>query len=615
LTPTDQGAVAVELPAGVCYAAGFPSLDNVAAPAFSIIYDSVAPTAVLTTTAPEPATASPIPLTVTFSEPMADFDAADLTLANCAASGLATADDIVYTLNLTPSAAGALSAGLAAGTCHDRAGNPAAAAADLVRTYAPPPLTVAITSPASDPTAFNKIPIQILFNTGVTGFTAADLVVSGGGNVGSFQNINATTNRAYTAVVTAGGTGTVTVSLPAGVCTDLASGGPNAAAPDLVRVYDPADATTGNLDPAFPAGTGASGAGGTVYAAVQQADGKILLGGQVGYGAARQHIARINADGSLDAGFVPAGNGMNNPVYAIALQPDGKIVIGGHFSMTSDQSVATGPVARLNADGSLDTGFAPVVFNTGSPSVDAVAVQADGKILIGGNFTSVDGVVCGCMARLNADGTLDTGFDADPGATGSLDGIIALADGKILIIGAFGSWNGTTRWYVARLNADGSLDTSFNIGSGFLGGYPGSLALQPDGKILIGGSFTSFNGVARGGLARLNTDGSLDSAFAAGAGIPKLSQNSIYGLALQADGKIIIAGRFASYDGIARKNVARLNADGGLDAGFMATGAGPDSTANEIEAALVLAGGKIFVGGMFTTFNGTDRGYIARLFN
>ena len=190
------------------------------------------------------------------------------------------------------------------------------------------------------------------------------------------------------------------------------------------------------------------------------------------------------ADGSLDTSFDP-GSGANSWVYELAIQPDGKILIGGNF--TTYNGTGRNSIARLNADGSLDTTFDP---GTGADNyVLGLAIQSDGKILIGGAFTTYNGTGRNSIARLNADGSLDTSFDPGAGANGFGYALAIQADGKILIGGDFTSYDGTGRNRIARLNADGSLDTSFDPGTG-ADNYPVALAIQPDGKILIGGGFT-----------------------------------------------------------------------------------------------------------------------------
>ncbi len=212
------------------------------------------------------------------------------------------------------------------------------------------------------------------------------------------------------------------------------------------------------------------------------------------------------------------------------------------------------------SDGSLDTSFNPgSVANSG---VLSIASQPDGKILIGGWLTQYNGTTRNDIARLNSDGSLDTSFNPGSGVHGSISSIALQPDGKILIGGEFTQYNGTTRNNIARLNPDGSLDTSFNPGGG-ANGEVYSIALQPDGKILIGGWFFEYNGTSRNNIARLNPDGSLDTSFNPGSGT-NISINSI---ALQPDGKILIGGGFTQYNGTPRNGIARLNSSGGSSSG------------------------------------------------
>jgi uncharacterized delta-60 repeat protein len=136
-----------------------------------------------------------------------------------------------------------------------------------------------------------------------------------------------------------------------------------------------------------------------------------------------------------------------------------------------------------------------------------------------------------------------------------------------------------------------------------------SVAVQSDGKVLIGGSFGTYNGTSRGFVARLNSDGSLDTGFlATGAG----ANDIVTSVAVQSDGKVLIGGSFGTYNGTSRGFVARLNSDGSLDTGFLATGAGASDT---VYSVAVQSDGKVLIGGVFTTYNGTSRGHVARLWN
>ena len=165
-------------------------------------------------------------------------------------------------------------------------------------------------------------------------------------------------------------------------------------------------------------------------------------------------------------------------------------------------------IARLNSDGGLDTGFNP--GSGANSNVEYLALQSDGKVLIGGAFTNFNRTARIRIARLNGDGSLDAGFDAGLGANDSVFSVAVQSDGKVLIGGWFTNVNGTTRNFVARLNSDGTLDASFDPGAN---NTVYSVAVQSDGKILIGGDFSMVKGTSRNRITRLNSDGSLDGGF------------------------------------------------------------------------------------------------------
>ena len=355
----------------------------------------------------------------------------------------------------------------------------------------------------------------------------------------------------------------------------------------------------GSLDETFTVGTGASG--GTVLTSSIQSDGKIIIGGSfTSYNeTAINRIAQLNADGTLDGTF-NSGTGANNAVRTSTIQSDGKIIIGGSF--TSYNGTAINYIARLNADGSLDGTF--TVGTGANASVFTIFIQSDGKIIIGGDFTSYNGTTRTRIARLNADGTLDGTFTVGTGANNTVYTSSIQNDGKVIICGYFTTYNGTARNGIARLNADGTLDGNFNVGTG-VNNIVWTSSVQSDGKIIVGGGFTSYNGTSRNYIARLNADGTLDGTFNSGTG----ANNSVFTISIQSDGKIIIGGQFTSYNGSTINRIARLNSDGSLDAMFN-QGIGAN---NYVETHSIQSDGKIIIGGDFTSYNGTSRNYIARL--
>ena len=313
--------------------------------------------------------------------------------------------------------------------------------------------------------------------------------------------------------------------------------------------------------------------GSVVRANAVQPDGKILIGGTFTsvLGVARNNIARLNTDGTLDMTFNPNANDF---IDAIEVQTDGKIIVGGYFTALAPNggaSVTRNHVARLNSDGTIDTTFDP----NANDLVNAIAIQTDGKILLTGFFIALApnggaSVPRNTLARLNSNGTVDMAFNPVP----NLDvyAIALQADGKILIGGAFTSINGGgqfARNFIGRLNSDGTVDAGFNPNAS---NRVSAIAVQPDGKIVVGGAFGGFapNGggsVARSYIARLNTDGTVDTTFNPNA------NNTVITLALQADGKVLIGGVFSTLTpnggaSVTRNFVARLNSDGTVDPGF-----------------------------------------------
>jgi uncharacterized delta-60 repeat protein len=288
---------------------------------------------------------------------------------------------------------------------------------------------------------------------------------------------------------------------------------------------------------------------------------------------------------------------VNSTVYATALQPDGKILIAGSFSSVG--GVTKNRIARLNPDWTVDVGFDA----QGGPNstVYAIDIAADGKIIIGGTFTSVNGVPRNHVARLHPDGSLDSNFDPGPGASSSVYSVAAQADGGVLIGGGFSQVSGYNQDYVARLLPDGSLDLAFRASPN---SFVYCLEVLPDGRILIGGSFSQVTGVPLRGVARLLPDGAIDPSFTPGSG-----GATVYAMDWMSDGRIVIGGTFTSFSGQTRRRVARLLEDGTLDPGFD-PGTGPNST---VEAVAVDGNGRVIIGGSFTTVAGGNCFRLARL--
>jgi len=315
-------------------------------------------------------------------------------------------------------------------------------------------------------------------------------------------------------------------------------------------------ATAGDMDLSFDPGSGIDG---EVKAVARQPDGKLIIGGKFTTvrGLARQGVARLHPDGSGDPSF-DAGTNADQYISAIALQPDGKVIFTREYS-TEVGGPAGDKVVRLNADGTADVSFVPAAFaNAGSNAFNCVTVQSDGRILIGGYSSQDDGFgnfyPRAILMRLNANGSLDNTFTNGNGAfNGAFIFSVALqVDGKILIGGNLVvSVNGTNYYGVARLNTNGSLDTNFQFGAD---GIVHCVALQSDDKIVLAGygigNSTNWNGVGR-----LNADGSLDGTFQPGTD----SNSSLASMAIQPDGKVICLGGYIYVNGTNRNAIVRLN--------------------------------------------------------
>ena len=324
-----------------------------------------------------------------------------------------------------------------------------------------------------------------------------------------------------------------------------------------------------------------------------RADGKILAGGNFG-----NHILFFNSDIGVDESVHASANGS---VAAIAFQSDGKIVIGGDFTMASEQ--ASNSIARLYPDGLADSDFSQDAFGVTGGQVSAVAVQADAKIIVGGGFTSAAGQTIGAIARAGVTGYLDRLYYPNPTAASdpAINSMALQPDGKLVVAGYFTAIGGETVNKIARLNSDGSADAGFDANQN-PNDFISAMAVQADGKIVVGGPFTFIGGQTRNHIARLNADGTLDAAFNPNA------DSGIGAIAIQPDGKLVVAGAFSMIGGQTRNRIARLNPEGNLDPTFVDPGAN-----GSVSTLVSQPDGKIVVGGFFTMIGGQAQCCIARL--
>ena len=300
---------------------------------------------------------------------------------------------------------------------------------------------------------------------------------------------------------------------------------------------------------------------------------------------------------AIDSSFAPTtSGGLSSAVNFIEIQSDQKILIAGNF--TSVNGVTRNKIARLNADGSLDASFnAGSVIDQGA-LISSMEILPDGKILVGGAFGNVGTNMnqLKVVLRLNSDGSLDGGFTSFPYISGGgVKKAKALASGKILICGNLQMPNGNDRFWLARYNFDGTYDSTFTT---TINSNCEDVEVQPDGKYYIAGLFTTVNGISKPGLARFNTDDSIDPAFTAQP-FPGGNGTSYEGIELQNDGRII---GFQSIVPVGRK-LARLNNDGSTNVLF------PITTNFTYDVAFQ-PNGKMLVAGNFNNPSGVSDQFV-----
>jgi uncharacterized delta-60 repeat protein len=343
---------------------------------------------------------------------------------------------------------------------------------------------------------------------------------------------------------------------------------------------------------------------GYIYAMLPLPGGKFIVAGDFTRvnGASKMRLAQYNADGSLDTSFNSPN--INFSVRAIARQTDGKLIIAGDFNTVSNQP--RNRIARLNADGSLDTSFN--LPNGPNSTVYTLQIQSDGKILITGGFTSIGGVARTGVARLNADATVDTGYNPVIATNPQVYAARLLADGRLAIAGTFATVGGVSRNGIAVLTTGGALDTSFDPGSGFSGTVR-SVAQTATNQLLVAGSISAYNGnTSVRAVVRLDLTGALDATFSAGTG--QSSGTSLVSTVLPlSDGGALVGGNFGLFNGSTRVSLVRLTNTGAVDPSFT-VGTNANAT---VECLAFDTNGGVLVGGNFIQLGGQDRGRFARL--
>ncbi|MCC9062229.1 T9SS sorting signal type C domain-containing protein [Flavobacterium piscisymbiosum] len=336
-----------------------------------------------------------------------------------------------------------------------------------------------------------------------------------------------------------------------------------------------------------------------------QEDQKLIVGGDYLSlnGVSSPYLSRLMPDGTIDETF-NIGIGFNGKIYSSYIQSDGKIIVGGSF--TSFNGNNTGRLVRLNTDGSYDATFNTSIAASAGIIYD-ISPQADGKIIIVGSFTKYNNVTVNRIARVLPNGSLDTSFITGSGSSSNITSAKVLSDGKILLSGNFTSFNGSSINKIVRLFQDGSIDHNFNIGSGFNDDV-NAMIIQSDQKIILGGKFTNYNGIGANRIIRINQDGSPDSNFLSGSGF---SKDAVQTIKTDAVGNIMVGGSFiGSYNGTEINRLCFLNRDGTLKTDFD-IGSGPGSAS--VLALATDREGSWYIGGSFSVFDNLNQGRLAKI--
>ncbi|MBL9173331.1 MAG: hypothetical protein JNL10_07350 [Verrucomicrobiales bacterium] len=339
--------------------------------------------------------------------------------------------------------------------------------------------------------------------------------------------------------------------------------------------------------------------------ALEEADETLQIA--VGNAVARVRVVDDDRAGRL----LPVAEA-DDTVSVLRVLPSGNVLVGGDFT-TLDGTSRLG-LAEIRPDGTVDPGFTPPEFRAspvsgrGLPPARVIAVVPDrkGRWLVGGYLGQADGERAGNLVRLGSDGRLDHAFKS-PRFNGGVWNILEQADGRILVAGVFSKVGSRDARGLARLQEDGSWDDTFQATPGFEGWNvrASSLASLPDGRVLLGGLLEKYNGTTLRNIVRLFPDGSLDPSFPI---IRSGTSGAINTIATLPDGRAYIGGFFGTVGGRPARRLARLKADGSVDPSFVS----PNPNA-EVNCLTPLPNGQLLVGGAFSRLANTPRRFVALL--
>lgn len=332
-------------------------------------------------------------------------------------------------------------------------------------------------------------------------------------------------------------------------------------------------------------------ANGFIESIIMDSNNNYVIGGYFTTysGISVNNIIRTNSSGIIDTLFSNNGTGFTyGGIEDIIENSDESYLIGGGFTGYSGQKANR--IICLNKNGIINPNM---VFGDGFNNiVTTIYKDNSGKYLIGGNFTAYSGQTANRIIRLNSDGSVDNTFNVGSGFNWYVYKILQQLDGKYLIVGNFGTFNDDPyRSNVVRLFSGGTIDESFNSGTAFMGAVTHAI-IDSSGKYLIGGNYSSYNGTPIASVARIKLDGTIDdsfnSYFSGNADVRSIVENS--------DGSYMLGGSFSNYNNTSVNNIIRVFSNGVLDTSFQYTGSG----FSESVRSILITGDKYIVGGYST---------------
>ena len=353
----------------------------------------------------------------------------------------------------------------------------------------------------------------------------------------------------------------------------------------------------------------------TVLSIVRATDasGDVYVGGDFTTydGAQTIRIVRLNANGTIDPAFATA-LGFDGSVRSIvpAGNQGANLYVGGDFTIYN--GIQKNRIVRINANGAFDQAFSIGTGFDNTVQVITLAEGGSGNLYVGGAFSTYNGINVNGLVRLKADGSVDPTFVIGTGFNNTVFIVVPATDGSgdLYVGGAFTSYKGLPANKLVRLNADGTIDSNFVTGTGFDNTVL-TLLLADDGSgnLYVGGAFNNYNGNVANNLVRLNSNGVRDLSFGTGAGF----NNTVFHVVPVGDGSgdLYVGGAFNSYNGLQGNEVVRLNQNGTMDLAF-STGAGFSNTVFRI-APVADGSGDVYLGGQFTQYQTTPIGRFVRL--